>query len=134
MIRRPPTSIGLTADDLAIFEKQYASGEIYAHHHDTNNSGRNQHAQRQEGETPGSPEEGGSQAAEDANAGEVREGDTGLTQAQLAEEERKARTRDQRILGSTGDVAAAAAAAGGTTNTGDEGGAAGSEAQTVQQQ
>ncbi|ERF71025.1 hypothetical protein EPUS_03305 [Endocarpon pusillum Z07020] len=139
MIRRPPTSIGLTADDLAIFEKQYASGEIYAHHHDDNDTnhkaGKKRRAQGQDGEAPGEPNEGGIQAAGDANAAEGREGDGELTQAQRAEEERKARTREQRILGSTGDVAAAAADEGGETmNTGDEGGVAGSGAQTVLQQ
>ncbi len=140
MIRRPPTTIGLTADDLAIFEKQYASGEIYTHHQpDMNSSEKTKRATRQDGATPGSlKDSGGTQAAEDvdadADAGEVREGDRGQqTPAQLAEEERKARTRDQRILGSTSDVTSAAGL-GGITNADDESGVAGSGAQIAQQQ
>ncbi len=136
MIRRPPTTIGLTADDLAIFEKQYASGEIYAHHQaDTTNGVRTQRAQRQNGiATPASARDGGSPAAEDADAEEVREHDRGQTQMQLDEGEKQARTRDQRILGTTGRVDAAAAVARGFTDSGGESGVAGGGAQTMEQQ
>lgn len=131
MIRRPPTSIGLTADDLAIFEKQYASGEIYAHHRDTNDSAGTQRAPRMDVATPASPRDGANPMAKGANAGEIRESGRGQTQAQLDEEQRQARTRDQRILGTTGNVDAAAV--GGITDSGDESGVAGSGTQAVQQ-
>jgi Anaphase-promoting complex APC subunit CDC26 len=110
MLRRPPTSIGLTPDDLAIFEKQYAQGQIYADHHESNTQ-HNAWEQRQDTGPPGST--GGSA------------GDAG-GQAEVGVEERKMKSRDERIHGTT-------LSAGAGAGTSESGGARGTNAGVVQQ-
>lgn len=116
MLRRPPTSIPITPDDLAIFEKQYAQGQIYADHHQRSNIGNGWTDEHDHGfETPPSSMGEGQMNGNPGAAG--HEGG----------EERRVKTRRERILGAAGGgVGGGAAAASATT-----GGHAGSNGGTV---
>lgn len=94
MLRRPPTAISPTPDDLAFFEKQYAQGQIYANHHETTiNSDNSNWQQQQNIGTPGSSRGEGQVAAGVGVAEGARE--------QVGGEERRVKTREERIQGIT---------------------------------
>jgi Anaphase-promoting complex APC subunit CDC26 len=125
MLRRPATSITLTADDLAIFEKQYASGQIYSDHHERNsiNSDANDWSQRQDTATPGSAREDGQMAS---SAGEV---EVLRAQADTGGEDKRVKSRAERIQGTT----AAGAGSSGIGNASGSGRGAGGAGTTQQQ-
>jgi Anaphase-promoting complex APC subunit CDC26 len=97
MLRRPPTSIHLTADDLAIFEKQYAQGQIYSDHQPNSNYTGQQ--QQQDMGTPDSLRREGQMAGnQDAGGG----GGGGAGGTRMGGEERRVKSRDERIHGPGG--------------------------------
>jgi hypothetical protein len=125
MLRRPATTITLAAEDLAIFEKQYASGQIYADHHERNNfnSDNNDWSQRQDTATPGSAR-GDGQMVGSAGAVEGLRG-----QLETGGEERRVKSRAERIQG----TAAAGAGSSGVGNASGSGRGAGGAGSTQQQ-
>jgi len=125
MLRRPPTSIGITAEDIALFESQYAQGHIYRSHHyqesdQANSNGQNSSTRGQRYD-PNMPATSGGDddndaASMEANPGGEAEAPVGQTHASSSGNrnsgQRRIKTREQRIQGSV--VAAAAAAASGS--------------------
>jgi Anaphase-promoting complex APC subunit CDC26 len=124
MLRRPATLLHLNQDDLAIFEKQYAQGQIYPHHHPQhhqtqqqyqNDSGEYWGSEREEDEDMATPQSERDEIMREAIArGEARSMDPremagGAPGVRRSGEERRPKTREERIRGTN---------AGSSSNTG----------------
>jgi Anaphase-promoting complex APC subunit CDC26 len=125
MLRRPPTTIGITVEDIALFESQYAQGHIYRSHthqesNQTDSNGQSgTQGQQHDVDTPENSREEDADSMV-ANPGEYADGPVGQSHASGNRnrnrngEHRRIKTREQRIHGSAVAAAAAAASAAAT--------------------
>jgi phage protein D len=130
MLRRPPTTIGITAEDIALFESQYAQGHIYRSHHYPESQHTNSNAQNSQNSQNGNPNQRldpnmpaaseDDEADDDAASMIANPGVPSTSAGQMHASgnrnsgQRRIRTREQRIHGSVVAAAAAAASASAT--------------------